>query len=415
MGGNEVESFCWKYFFDVLEIKGLWLFPGKALAAEMTVSGGLLVDGLLQIQFFHDFSRAEIEVFLHDFQKLLLALRGRAVAEDSDGEGLCDTDGVGDLNQDALAEAGLDERLGDPASGVGGGTIHLGEVLARESAATVGTPSSVSVDDDLTSSQTGVAHGTSNDELARRLQVENGVLIHVLGGDDFLDDVVHEDGSHALQLDVLVVLDGDDDSVHALGDAGAILERVLAGDLSFGVGSEPLAGSIASEIGHPLIELVGEDDGEGHSFLRLVSRVAEHKSLIPGSGLVLITTNVDALSNVGGLLFEGNEDVAGLVVESFGRVVISDVLDGVANDLLVVDDRLRGDLSANKDHARLCDRFAGNFGVGVLLEMSIEDGIGDLIANLVRMTFSNGFGSEEERLDVLLSNSVDAVEICHFS
>ena len=61
--------------------------------------------------------------------------------------------------------------------------------------------------------------------------MEDGVLIHVLGGDDFLDDVVHEDGSHALQLDVLVVLDGDDDSVHALGDAGAILERVLAGDL----------------------------------------------------------------------------------------------------------------------------------------------------------------------------------------
>ena len=89
--------------------------------------------------------------------------------EDGDGEWLGDTDGVGDLNQDASAESGLDEGFGDPAGGVGGGTIHFGEVLAGESATTVGAPSSVSVDDDLTACQTGVSHGTADDEFAGRL------------------------------------------------------------------------------------------------------------------------------------------------------------------------------------------------------------------------------------------------------
>ena len=63
------------------------------------------------------------------------------------------------------------------------------------------------------------------------LQVEDGVLVHVLSGNDFLDDAVHQDLAHVLQLDVLVVLDGDDDRVHAAGNAGAVLERVFARDL----------------------------------------------------------------------------------------------------------------------------------------------------------------------------------------
>jgi len=381
----------------------------------VTVGGGLLVDGVFELEILDDLARAKVEVVLDDLQKLLFALRRGAVAEDGDGEGFGDTDGVGDLDQDALAESGLDEGLGDPASGVGGRTIHLGEVLAGEGAATVGAPTAVRVHDDLTSGQTGVSHGTADDELAGRLQVEDGVLVHVLGGDDFLDDAAHEDLSHVLELNVLVVLHGDDNRVHALGNAGTILERVLAGDLGLGVGSEPLAGSIASEVGHSLVELVGEDDGERHGFLRLVRGITEHESLISGSGLILVTTNVHALGDVGGLLLEGDEDVAGLVVESLGRVVVADVLDRVADDLLVVDDGLGGDLAAHEDHASLGHRFAGDFGVGVLLEVSVEDGIRHLIADLVRVTFSDGFGGEEERLDVLLSNFVATVEICHFS
>merc|ERR1712168_1522379 len=154
-----------------LKRKLFGVLPREAVATEMTISGGLLVDGVLQLKVLDDSAWAEVEVLLDDIQKLLLALRRRTVAEDGDGEWLGDTDGVGDLHQDASAESGLDEGFGDPAGGVGGGTIHFGEVLSGESATTVGTPASVSVDDDLTASQTGVSHGTTDDEFAGRLQV----------------------------------------------------------------------------------------------------------------------------------------------------------------------------------------------------------------------------------------------------
>lgn len=53
------------------------------------------------------------------------------------------------LNQYSPAELGFDQRLGHPASSVGSRTVHLGEVLPRESSATMGAPTSIRVYDDL--------------------------------------------------------------------------------------------------------------------------------------------------------------------------------------------------------------------------------------------------------------------------
>ena len=54
---------------------------------------------------------------------------------------------------------------------------------------------------------------------------------------------------------------------------------------------------------------------------------------------------VETLGDIGGLLLDGNEDVAGLVVETLVRVVVTDLLDGVSDDGLVVDLSLGGDLT----------------------------------------------------------------------
>merc|ERR1719272_517488 len=98
----------------------------------------------------------------------------------------------------------------------------------------------------------------------------------------------------------------------------------------------------------------------------------------------------------GGLLLDGNEDVAGLVVEALGRVVVSNFLDGTTNNLLVVEDSLGGDFTEDHDHAGLGCGFASNTGGRVLLEASIDDGIGDLVTDFVRVSFSDGFGGEQE-------------------
>lgn len=62
------------------------------------------------------------------------------------------------------------------------------------------------------------------------------------------------------------------------------------------------------------------------------------------------------------------------------RRVVANVLDGIADDLLVVEVCLGGDLTKDHDHASLGGSLAGDLGEGVFLEAGIEDGVGDLIA-----------------------------------
>ena len=102
----------------------------------MTVARRLGVDGRLKSELLDDDSRAEVEVLEDDLGEVVIgeALLDRAVRVDEagnaggsvllkregrldlHGEGLGNTDGVRELDEDALGKAGSDERLGDPTS-----------------------------------------------------------------------------------------------------------------------------------------------------------------------------------------------------------------------------------------------------------------------------------------------------------
>lgn len=74
------------------------------------------------------------------------------------------SDGVGQLDENTAGNASLDEGLGDPSCGVGSRAIDLGEVLSAESTSTVGTPSTVGVDDDLATGETGITLRPTDNE-----------------------------------------------------------------------------------------------------------------------------------------------------------------------------------------------------------------------------------------------------------
>ena len=111
-----------------------------------------------------DDTRTKVEVVADDLHELLVGPLAGAVGVDEDGEGLSNTNGVRQLDEAAAGEAGVDQGLGDPAGSVGRRAIDLGEVLAREGTSTVGTPTTVGVDDDLTTSETSVTLGSTNHE-----------------------------------------------------------------------------------------------------------------------------------------------------------------------------------------------------------------------------------------------------------
>ena len=366
-----------------LQRKLLNLLPSELLATEVSVTGGGLEDGLVEAEVADDATGAEVKVLLHELHEGLLVVLGGAVSVDVDGERVGNTNGVGELDADTVAEVVGHEGLGDPAGGVGGGTVDLGAVLAGEGTASVGAPTSVGVDDDLAAGEAGVTVGSADDEAAGGVDVVDGLLIEVLGGDDGLDDVLHDVLVNLLVGDVGLVLGGDDDGVDADGDHAAVLLLVLDGDLGLTIGAQPLEGSILANVGETLAEAGGEEVGEGHELGGLIGGVAEHDALVTSADLLDALVEVDALGNIGALLLDGDDDVAGVAVDALVGGGVADVADGGTDDVLEIDLGVGGDLTEDHDHAGLGGGLAGDLGLGVLGEAGVEDGIGNLIAELV--------------------------------
>ena len=227
------------------------------------------------------------------------------------------------------------------------------------------SPSSIGVNDDLASSEAGVSVGSPNDESPRGVQVEDGLIVKVLCRDDGLDDVLEEVGADLVVGHVGIVLGGDEDGVDSLGEEGSRVggvALVLDGDLGLSVGPEPRADSVLPNLGELVANLGGEDVGEGHQLGGLVSGIAKHMSLVSSSELLerLGVHAVDALSDVGRLLLNVDEDLA---LGSVKADVVRDETDlcaGLADNGLVVNLCLGGDLTEDHDHVGLCASLAGD-------------------------------------------------------
>ncbi len=65
---------------------------------------------------------------------------------------------------------------------------------------------------------------------------------------------------------------------------------------------------------------------------------------------------------------------------------VTNLLQSVSDDLIIVDFSLGGDFTEHHDHTSLGAGLAGDLGLGILSEAGVEDGVRDLIADLIRVT-----------------------------
>ena len=156
------------------------LGDGARCAAHVTVCGGLAVDGGAQFQAALYGMRTHVE-YLGDAARDLTVGHvdlGGAVGVHTQAHRLGHANGIRYLHQCTRGHTGCHQILGYMAGGIGGRTVDLAGVFAREGTAAVGAVASVGVDDNLAAGEAGVAIGATDHEFACRIDQQLDIIAH---------------------------------------------------------------------------------------------------------------------------------------------------------------------------------------------------------------------------------------------
>ncbi|KAG0773045.1 hypothetical protein G6F22_015217 [Rhizopus arrhizus] len=280
-----------------------------------------------------------------------------------------------------MTPAGGHNVLGHVARGVGGRTVDLGRILARERAAAVRACAAVGVDDDLAAGQAAIALRAADDEAAGRVDQELRIRGDQAFGEARLDDVFNDGVADGLLRDFRGVLGRE---LHGIDFRRAAVD-IAEGHLRLGVRTQPRQAAILAQFALALHQAVRVPDRGRHQVRRFIARVAEHQALVARALVqIVFRAAVHALGDVGRLLVVSNQHGAALVVDPVLGVVVPDAADGIPRDLDVGDVGGGGDFTGQDDQARVAQRFGCDTRVGVLREDGVQDGIGNLVGNLMR-------------------------------
>src|SRR5579862_3990753 len=133
---------------------------------------------------------------------------------------------------------------------------------------------------------------------------------------------------------------------------------------------------------------------ERHVLLRLVAGEAEHHALV-ARALLVARRRRYALADVRRLALDRGDDRAAVAVEAALGRGVADVADHVLRDLAELGLGLAGDLAGDHDEPGLDERLARDTTVGIARQQRVQDGVGDLVADLVRVALVHGLGGED--------------------
>jgi hypothetical protein len=150
-------------------------------------------------------------------------------------------------------------------------------------------------------------------------------------------------------------------------------------------------------LGQLLEDAVRIVDRRRHQVRGLVAGEAEHDALVAGA-FILVAGLIDALGDVGRLAVQVAGEVGILPVEAM--LLVADPLHRLAYFRLDVGNgrrhfELAAHLAGQHDPVGRDERFAGDARFRIAADEQIDDRVGNLVGDLVRMAFGHRFGREE--------------------
>ena len=232
--------------------------------------------------------------------------------------------------------------------------------------------------------------------------------------------MLHDISTQGFVLNIFGVLRRHDHGFHRGGNT----VHIAHGNLGLSIGAQIRQRAVFAHLGQTLGQTMRQIDRHGHERGSFVAGIAEHHALVSRADAFVrigldvcavlgLPRFVNALGDVGALLVNGIHHAAGAAVEAVFGTVVADVGQHAAHDVLHVHVRLGANFSGNHHKAggdqrlacatklRRVGRLAGRGDVALLRKIDllrkdgIKDGIGNLIADFVRMAFRHGLGRKD--------------------
>ena len=223
-----------------------------------------------------------------------------------------------------------------------------------------------------------------------------------VGGQDVGHDLPHisvEFGFVRAFVIAFAVLRRDNNGGRGDRNTAFITQR----DLALGIGFEEWRGARMAVFGHLLEYFVAVIQRRGHQVGGLIGRITEHDPLIART-FVLVAACIDALRDMGRLAVEVVHERQRVPVEPV--LLIADFLDspahgrfdfffGTGGPFAVFIDAFAADFACEHHKLRRRQRFAGDSRFGIFRQEQVDNGVRNLVRNLIRVTFGHRFGREE--------------------
>ena len=259
------------------------------------------------------------------------------------------------------------------------------------------THTAVGINDDLSSGQTAVALRATDYKASGWVDKDLGIFSHQFFWNDNIDNVFLDICTNLFHLNIWGVLVGDNDGFYCNWNIVFIFD----GNLSFAVWTQIRQSTVLANFSQTFGKFVCQRNWHWHQLWCIIACKTEHHALVASTvvffiafGLFCFQTLVNAHCDISGLFIDRGDNTTGIAVKAKFCAVVTDLADYLTSDFWNVYITVSADLTHYHYHTGGNCGFACNTAVWIFFEDCIKHCVRNLVADFIRMSFSNRFRSK---------------------